>query len=40
MYACGVCTLIFVIFACISAVILGSIINSQAKDGVIMGADN
>jgi hypothetical protein len=40
MYVCGVCTIIFIIFASISAVILGSLINSEAKKGVVMGTDN
>lgn len=40
MYVCGICTLIFIIFASISAVILGSLINSEAKKGIVMTNEN
>lgn len=39
MYACGACTIIFVILASISALILGKLINSEARKGVVMTSD-
>lgn len=38
MYLCGSCTVLFVVLACISALVLGKIITAQAKAGVVMTA--
>lgn len=42
LYVCGICTLIFIVLSSISAVVLGALINGQAKDGVVLtsGTEN